>query len=147
MEEDAGQVASGVVPNSMSSFYGSCRAEPSSVSVAAPRPRKRVGSGLRSLVQTGRTKLPKTNDTFFSSFFCNHGQEDPTRVRERATTAVLKDRHRFYKTGTDMSTVTTDTEPVNWHSVAQDWKTWNDTMVTRPEVPTPASGSSQQTKD
>ena len=41
-------------------------------------------------------------------------------LRNRAATADPKIRHRFYKNDTDVSRITSDTDPVNWHVVAQD---------------------------
>ena len=50
-------------------------------------------------------------------------------LRERAANADPKIRHRFYKNGTDVSTITSDADPVNWHVVAQDRTTWTSTML------------------
>ena len=41
---------------------------------------------------------------------------------------------RFYKNGTDVSRITSDVDPVNWHVVAQDRTTWKSTMLI--DVPT-----------
>ena len=51
-------------------------------------------------------------------------------LRNRAANADPKIRHRFYKNGTDISKITSDTDPVNWHVVAQDRTTWTSTMLT-----------------
>ncbi len=43
-------------------------------------------------------------------------------------------RHRFYTHGTDVSKITSDVDPLNWHVVAQDRTTWKATMLI--DVPT-----------
>jgi len=50
-------------------------------------------------------------------------------LRERAAAADPKIRHRFYKNGTDLSTITNDTEPEHWHNVAQNRAAWKSTML------------------
>ena len=55
-------------------------------------------------------------------------------LRDRAAIADPKIRHRFYKNGTDVSKITSDVDPVNWHVVAQDRTTWKATMLI--DVPT-----------
>ena len=49
-------------------------------------------------------------------------------LRDRAVNADPKIRHRFYKNGTDVSNITNDADPVNWHVVAQDRTTWTSTI-------------------
>ena len=51
-------------------------------------------------------------------------------LRDRAANTDPKIRHRFYKNGTDITKITSDTDPVNWHVVAQDRTTWTSTMLT-----------------
>ena len=55
-------------------------------------------------------------------------------LRDRAAAAGPKIRHRFYKNGTDLSTITSDTDSEHWHIVAQDRAAWKSTMLT--EAPT-----------
>ena len=51
-------------------------------------------------------------------------------LRGRAANTDPKIRHRFYKNGTDITKITSDTGPVNWHVVAQGRTTWTSTMLT-----------------
>ena len=55
-------------------------------------------------------------------------------LRERAAAADPKIRRRFYKNGTDLSTITSVTDSEHWHIVAQDRATWTSTMLI--EAPT-----------
>ena len=55
-------------------------------------------------------------------------------LRDRAAAADLNICHRFYKNGTDPSTITSDADPEHWHIVAQDRAAWKSTMLI--EAPT-----------
>ena len=55
---------------------------------------------------------------------------NPHRMMPRGRAAIADPtiRHRVYKNGTDVSKITSDVDPGNWHVVAQDRTTWKLTM-------------------
>ena len=50
-------------------------------------------------------------------------------LRVRAVAADPQIRHRFYKNGKDISTITSDTDPEHGHIVAHDRAAWKSTML------------------
>ena len=64
----------------------------------------------------------------------HQGHQINRTLRDRAAIADPKIRHRFYKNGRDVSKITSDVDPVDWHVIAQDRTAWKSTMLI--DVPT-----------